>query len=226
MGIHNQHIFGAYWLATALLVLHLRDVFPQNFRLHGLWVPKIHGFVQQLVDDNKIVSDRLLLQLPKVVLEHVNLLAIEMTRHSGHAATESNGHALQQVPAHHLSVVHRALCICIWFYPIAIIDFLCFSLAGRLLQPAAIVPFIQVRVALQRARNPERQDILQRKRFARAPLSAEHDSVHIYTRSQNIYITRSWGFSSSKKTVAVAVLPTVCLEHLQSREEALCRQIN
>lgn len=52
---------------------HLRDVLPQDLGLHGLRVPEVHGFIQELVDDDEVIPDRLLLQLPEVVLEHVHL---------------------------------------------------------------------------------------------------------------------------------------------------------
>lgn len=59
---------------------HLRDVLPQDLGLHGLRVPEVHGFIEELVDDDEVIPDRLLLQLPEVVLEHVHLCtALRMT---------------------------------------------------------------------------------------------------------------------------------------------------
>mmetsp|Transcript_21420 Transcript_21420/g.67249 ORF Transcript_21420/g.67249 Transcript_21420/m.67249 type:complete len:257 (+) Transcript_21420:1433-2203(+) len=48
----------------------LRDELAQDLRVHRLRVAKVHRLVHQLVDDHKVVPDALLVQLPKVVLEH------------------------------------------------------------------------------------------------------------------------------------------------------------
>jgi hypothetical protein len=51
------------------LVAFLRNVFLQDFRLGRLGEPEIHHFVEQFVDDNKIVPDGFFFELFKVFLQ-------------------------------------------------------------------------------------------------------------------------------------------------------------
>lgn len=44
----------------------LRDILLQDLALGGLGESKVHHFVHELVDDNKVVSDTLFLQLFEV----------------------------------------------------------------------------------------------------------------------------------------------------------------
>ena len=43
----------------------------QNLAISSLWVAKVHEFIQQLIDDDKVVSDTLFLQLLEVLREHL-----------------------------------------------------------------------------------------------------------------------------------------------------------
>lgn len=53
------------------LVRLLCDVLAQNLALGELRVTKVHHFVQQLVDDDKVVANTLFLQILKVLLKHL-----------------------------------------------------------------------------------------------------------------------------------------------------------
>ena len=43
----------------------------QYLALGGLGIPKVHKFIKQLVDEDKVVPNTLLFQLPKILLKHL-----------------------------------------------------------------------------------------------------------------------------------------------------------
>lgn len=49
--------------------LHLCDVLAEDLGLRDLRVTEVHHLVEQLVGDDEVVTDRLLLEFLKVVLE-------------------------------------------------------------------------------------------------------------------------------------------------------------
>jgi hypothetical protein len=55
----------------------LRDEGSQYGRIQGLGNPVVHGLVQELVNDDKVISDALLLQRPEVILKDVGELEEE-----------------------------------------------------------------------------------------------------------------------------------------------------
>jgi hypothetical protein len=48
---------------------HLHNVLAQDLLISNLGVPPIHHFIEKLIRHHKVVTDRLLLQLPEVVLQ-------------------------------------------------------------------------------------------------------------------------------------------------------------
>jgi hypothetical protein len=50
------------------------NLLSENARLTSLRVPKIHRFIQQFVNNNKVVSDTFFFKLTKVVLEHLQVI--------------------------------------------------------------------------------------------------------------------------------------------------------
>mmetsp|Transcript_27984 Transcript_27984/g.46928 ORF Transcript_27984/g.46928 Transcript_27984/m.46928 type:complete len:204 (+) Transcript_27984:834-1445(+) len=65
------------------LVTLLCDVLLEDLGLGDLGVSKVHHLVQKLVDDDKVVPDALLLNLLKILLEHVDGLVQEHQDHGG-----------------------------------------------------------------------------------------------------------------------------------------------
>ena len=48
----------------------LRDIFLQDLGFGGLWVPKVHHFIEEFIDDDEVVSYRFLFELFEIFREH------------------------------------------------------------------------------------------------------------------------------------------------------------
>lgn len=70
---HRAHFDTIYINRTKQYHTRLGDVFPEDLGLHCLGISEVHRLVQQLVDDDEVITDGLLLQLAEVVFEYVNL---------------------------------------------------------------------------------------------------------------------------------------------------------
>jgi len=51
--------------------VHQSYLLFQYLALGGLGIPKVHKFIKQLVDEDKVVPNTLLFQLPKILLKHL-----------------------------------------------------------------------------------------------------------------------------------------------------------
>ena len=54
-----------------MYVLTSRDLLLEDLALGGLGVAKVHDLIQQLVDEYKVITNALLLNLSVVLLEHL-----------------------------------------------------------------------------------------------------------------------------------------------------------
>lgn len=74
LGAPRHGVGDGRWKARlADLMALLRDVLLQDLRVGRLRVPKVHEFVEQLVDDYEVVADALLFQLVEVLTEHLHI---------------------------------------------------------------------------------------------------------------------------------------------------------
>lgn len=53
----SQQRVGTAAACNAESQTRLRDVLPQDLGLHGLRVPEVHGFIEELVDDDEVIPD-------------------------------------------------------------------------------------------------------------------------------------------------------------------------
>lgn len=52
----------------------------EDLGLTGLRIAKVHGLIQQLVNDHEVITDTLLLQLTKVVFEYLHDIVNQNSR--------------------------------------------------------------------------------------------------------------------------------------------------
>mmetsp|Transcript_42173 Transcript_42173/g.98247 ORF Transcript_42173/g.98247 Transcript_42173/m.98247 type:complete len:204 (-) Transcript_42173:189-800(-) len=77
------------------LVTLLHNVLAQNLLIRDLGVPPVHHLIEKLVRYNKVVPDRLLLELPEVVLEHPHDVIQEDEERRGVAVPLGARHQVQ-----------------------------------------------------------------------------------------------------------------------------------